>query len=171
MANKRQEFALLESALVSLVGERCWSVINGEGSGSLVSTAFGKKLLRKLPLRNASLSDEQRNFEGEFELYVECAWRLESKEEVLCTSTSSNHRGGLRDKSLRNLIGRTVTDAVCTYPGGDLAITFDDSLALRIFVDQANEVDEFCNYTFATKDLLVTNAAKAEIKVQRKSSK
>jgi len=66
-----------------LRGELCWSVMAGRGTGSRFTADFGEKLRRNVPLKNPRLSDDERNFQGEFALYVTCAWRVDGLGEVI----------------------------------------------------------------------------------------
>lgn len=80
------------------------------GAGSMVSLAFGEKLQRKRPLRNPTLSPEQRKFDGEFVLFVkDSAWRvLSENNKVICTSDDNNESGGPMLSGLNQLIGSYV---------------------------------------------------------------
>jgi hypothetical protein len=166
MENESNRIVELARALDYLKGKVCWSLISGEGSGSLVSIAFGEKVKRKRRLRNQSLTDEERNFEGEFELYVQCAWRLQTEEEVICSSTSSNHRGGARETNLRSLIGSTVSSATVTRPAADLEIVFAGKMRLLVFADQANEVDEIDNFVLYAQTQIITNGARSRVNIR-----
>lgn len=163
--NKNGTFAL-ENALLAFRGKKCWSVIAGEGSGSLITLAFGLKQHRIKSLKNQHLTNEQRNFEGEFELYVECAWRLETTTSVICTSTSSNRRGDAMMNGIEKIVGKTVAEVRLTYPAADIKIDFDSGLSLVVFADQANEVDQYCNYAISTNSEIIVNGAKSLISLQ-----
>lgn len=169
MENKPAAVEELKTDISSMVGLTCWSVIAGPGSGSLVTLSFGKKMPRTTPLRNSKLSAEQRQFEGEYELYIECAWRLESKDEVICTSTSSNEHGSIREQRLLRLPGQVVSTASISSPGFDLRLCFDYSTSLIVFADQANETDCYVNYTFLTPRSLITIGPRSSLEMKRRS--
>lgn len=165
MESKCSEFEYLKRAFDELNGAACWSVISGVGSGSLITLCFGGRIARKKPLKNRWLTEEERHYEGEYELYVECAWRLENKDAVLCSSTSSNHRGSIRELSLRKLIGCRVRDVEVSSPAADLEIDFGGDLKFRVFADQVNEVDEYSNFVFSSKSQVITVGARSTVKV------
>jgi hypothetical protein len=166
MGRNKKETLVLENAMLAFRGKKCWSVIAGEGTGSLITLAFGLKQRRMKILKNQYLTNEQQNFDGEFELYVECAWRLETMTSVICTSTSSNRRGDTMMKEIDQLVGQTVVEVGLTYPAADIKIDFDSGLSLVIFADQANEVDEYCNYVVSTDSRIIVNGAKSQISLQ-----
>jgi len=153
---------LIKKSLLSTV---CWSVIGGAGNGTVISLAFGEKVRRAKALGNSRLTEEERLFEGEFSLFVECAWRLQTQEAVLCTSLSSNHEGGSRNNELMQLVGKHVVNLDIRLPGGDLEITFEGGRMLAVFADQANEVDECGNYTFHSPEYVMKNGCKSSVSV------
>lgn len=64
---------------------------------------------------------------------------------------------------LDRLVGCTVTEVRLTLPGADLKVDFDDSFSLVIFADQANQVDEYCNYTLSTKNMTIVNGPRSKV--------
>jgi hypothetical protein len=141
----------------------CWSVVAGAGTGSLVSLDFGEKIIRTKPLKNPALSDEQRNYFGENVLYIECAWRLQTRSEVICSSTSGNLENQSMVDGLRQIIGAHVVKVRAQLPGGDMEIIFDNGISLLIFADQSNEVEKIDNYTFYSPNFIITNGPKSLI--------
>jgi hypothetical protein len=150
----------------SLLSNVCWSVIGGDGAGTAIQLAFGDKVPRVNALKNLKLLEEERMFAGEFSLFVECAWRLQTQDSVLCTWLSSNRNGESRHNELTQLIGRRVMDLKVCMPAGDLEIAFEDGKVLVIFADQANEVDQSDNYTFYSSVYAITNGHKSSISVR-----
>ena len=144
----------------------CWSVIAGNGSGSVICLDFGRKLPRIKPLKNPTLTEEQRNYEGEYSLYIECAWRLQTKKQVLCSSTSSNMTGQDMLNGLSQLIGGQVVKVAVRALGGDLTIHFDNGLILLVFADQGNEADDIDNYTYYSTEWVITNGSRSHISKQ-----
>lgn len=141
----------------------CWSVIAGAGAGTVISLDFGGKVLRNKPLKNPALTDEQRRYAGEDVLYIECAWRLQTKGEVICSSTSSNLSHQSMAIGLKQIIGAHVAKVRVRLPAGDIEIIFDNGLSLLVFADQCNEVDQINNYTFYSPNSIVTNGPKSLI--------
>jgi len=168
MERSSEEERKLQAAVAALKSETCWSIIAGEGTGSLISLAFGEKNKRPRILRNRNLTEEEREFEGEFELYVECAWRLETEQDVLCTSTSSNGSGGLMIEALRQLVGKAINQARLMWPAADIRLDFDGGFSLLLFADQANELDNYCNYTLSTEYETIVNGSKSKISFSRR---
>jgi hypothetical protein len=66
----------VEEFFVKVRGSKCWSIIGGAGTGSVISLRFGDKVRMKQALRNPHLSMEERIFDGERSLIVYCDWRL-----------------------------------------------------------------------------------------------
>jgi hypothetical protein len=62
--------------------------------------------LRKRP----RITDEQARYEGELDLFVQCAWRLEREDTVLCGSTDDNRIDGPMVRGLAALVGRVVVE-------------------------------------------------------------
>ena len=145
-------FIEFNHALEQLVGKECWSVVAGEGTGSMVSLDFGRKQRRKTAVRNRHLTRTQREFEGEFDLFIQgCAWRLEEPRKVICSSMSDNANDGPMVAGLERLDEQKVLRVVIDYPGYDLALTFEGAegeLTLRLFCDQADREGEADNYSF-----------------------
>jgi hypothetical protein len=94
-------------------------------------------LQRARPLKNPRLPPEARQFEGEFALFVRCAWRLEGPQGLLTSSTASVPAGATTDGKIDALVGSSV-EAVTLVPSSqDLAFTFRGSLRLLLFCDRA----------------------------------
>lgn len=163
---KWKEISEVEKALLNIVGTPCWSIIAGEGSGSLITLAFGDKRQKTKRLSNPKLTDAQRNFDSEFEIYIECAWRIQSELGVICTSTSSNCAGSTMMNALDAFIGRKVLDVKLMYPAGDITIDFDNGTSLVVFADQSNEVDNYCNYVISTNAQIIENGPRSLVSVR-----
>ena len=127
---------------------KCWSVIAGEGTGSHIELYFGKKILRKHPLKNPYLSKEVRKFDSEFSLFAEeCSWRLESDREVICGSMSENDNDGVMLSGLMRLLNQKVHDVLVLTPSLDLKIEFNNNLRLVLFCNTGSDDD---NYSFSS---------------------
>lgn len=158
---------LAEVAKFQLVNKPCWSVI--AGTGSLITLGFGDRIARVKRLKNPTLTEEQRASRPEFELYVCCAWRLESENLVICTSTTSTLNSLQCSPELINLPGRKVVDARIEYPGLDLVILFEGGVRLYVFADQANEIDNNINYHLSTPHSDFTVGLLSKISVVNKT--
>lgn len=136
----------LESALHAMVGKQCWSYAASINTGSHVSFDIGRKVRRKKPLRNPRISEEERLYQGEFDLYVTCSWRLDWKGEVLCGGEDDNSKDGPMQHGLRYLLDQRVISAELEPPGLDLLLAFEDDLVLRIFCDELGGEEDAGNY-------------------------
>lgn len=74
------------------------------------------------------------DFDGESWLIVECPWRLEDAEEVLCGWEDSDE--DISDM-IRELLGSTLVSTSVRRPGFDLTATFEgeESFHLKVFPD------------------------------------
>ncbi|MBQ6656610.1 MAG: hypothetical protein IJM64_04940 [Ottowia sp.] len=151
---KREIYEEFRDVVARLVGEKCWAVIAGKGTGSHVSMKIGAKIPGERPLKNPTLTEDERNFEGEFGLFVtEASWRVEDAEAVLCTDTDENT--GKRYAHLRGLAGRKITSASVAFPSFDLHLEFEGGIHFRVFSTFANDTEEYSdydNYIFFTQD-------------------
>jgi len=148
METKKKLVSAFIKYLAGLQGKECWSFIAGPGTGSMVTLDFGEKILRERPLRNPTLTAEQRNYIGEIRLFIQNAgWRIDHHSSVICSSTSSNKLDGLFGKGFRLILNRRVEKVVVSHLGLDLRIEFEGKVILTIFCDQANSEDEACNYS------------------------
>jgi hypothetical protein len=118
--------------LKPLVGMTCWHVGAGEGTGSSFHLALGEKVPRRVPLRNASQSDEYGEYQGEASILVWCTWRLDSP---LAPITSSDEADKAIARALDILIGHKILEVTVSRPASDLRIDFSDNLQLQVFCD------------------------------------
>ncbi|MDY7093081.1 MAG: hypothetical protein SX243_08935 [Acidobacteriota bacterium] len=149
----------LEAIIDKLKGLTCWSYVAGSGTGSVVALDFGRKIRRARPLRNPSLTEDQRTFEGEISILVECAWRVDSRTQVLGGSANDNRQGMAMLKSLGKLIGCRVADAKALAPGYDLLIDFEEGLRFEAFAVETNLEDDVDNYSIHTEKSILTVGA------------
>ena len=164
----RQIYSEFCEILNKLVGIECWSVIAGKGTGSHVHVGFGAKIPREKPLRNTLLSEDERNFEPEFTLFVtEASWRVENDEAVLCTYTDENT--GKRYKHLKSLAGKKVVRAETFFPSFDLFLTLEGGVCFKVFSTLANDSEEYLdydNYMFFTQNLVYKVGGRSEVLVE-----
>jgi len=134
----------------------CWGVVAGKGTGSHIVLDFGDKIARRHVLSNPHLSCDQNMFEGSYSLFIKCAWRLQNQREVLCSSTSSNKKGGRMQMGLTELVGSNVIGIYICPQTYDVKLTFSNNLRLYIFCDMANSVDNDDNYSLFTPSDIYT---------------
>jgi len=65
-------------------------------------------------------------------LVVICAWRLQSDEKVLCSSTSPSAAFQTRSLAINDLVGALVSEVHLDEPAGDLQLVFSNGLRLFI---------------------------------------
>jgi hypothetical protein len=135
----------LRADVCELLGQKCWAVVAGTGTGAL-DVLIGKKIPNRMPLRNPRLSADLRDYDSEMGLFIECSWRLDSNTEVLCAWTDDNQDGGPVLTGLNKIIGQTVSAVNLKPPGLDLEVQFDNSLTLRVFCDRRNIEQDTGNY-------------------------
>ena len=140
-------FPELQHGLNQFVGEICWGIAAGRGTGSIVSLHFGAKMLRRIPLNNPHLSNELREYDSQMGLFITCSWRLDSDSDVICGWTDSNEEGGPMLSGLQKIVGQKVKQVDLILPGLDLGLHFSNSLLLRIFSDRTDSTQDEGNYT------------------------
>jgi hypothetical protein len=145
----------LKAAFDLLKGKPCWSVLAGAGTGSTVHLELGAAVPRRVPLRERpGITPEQARYEGAFDLFIECAWRLERAHDVLCGSNDDDRNDGPMVSGLGALVGKRVATVEVDAPVPDLSIRFDDQLRLKIFCDQTNLRTHVDNYSLRVGDTI-----------------
>lgn len=130
-----------------LRGKTCWGVAAGQGTGSNVKLEFGERVPRKTRVRNPFLSSDQQQFEGEFDLFVECAWRLDQNRIIVCGWRDSNENDGPMVRGLSKLRNQVVVNVELGNPIPDLVLHLSSELVLRVFCDQTNASAGNDNYS------------------------
>ena len=153
-----------------LIGQECWGFAAGEGTGSSVSLDIGRKVLRKEPLKNPHLTSEQRKYDSEFDLFIQCAWRIESKTQVICGAWDDNAEDGVMIKGLQGLVGSTVDSIKVSKPALDLVLNFNNGLALRIFCDQTNQAEMDDNYSVFFPDVVYIVGNRSQLRRENRST-
>lgn len=158
-----------ETRVRQLRGELCWSVKAGRGTGSAFTADFGEKLRRNVPLKNPHLSDDERNFQGEFALYVTCAWRVDGLAEVISAWTSGGDTVDEMVAGLDRLVGRRVVSVSVKKPGWDLVLEFEGGHTLTIFCDQTNRVEEADNYSLFVKSKTYSVGTRSKLELSERA--
>jgi len=151
-----------ETALESLIGKECWGITGG--NGSIISFDFGKKIPREKQVENPNLSDEVCNFESELSLFIQCVWRVESKNKVLFGAWTEHEI--VRRESAK-ILHQSVKKVELFKPAFDLQITFSNDCKLSIFCDQTNDVDKNDNYDFFTPEIIYTVGYKSILETSK----
>ena len=145
------------------IGKKCWAVVAGAGTGSIVHLGFGKKKLRARPLTNPHLSKDEQMFDAEIGLMIYCSWRLSKSGKILCGWTDSNESGGDMLKGLSLLRDKQVIDIHIGKIGYDLNIYFDDNICLQLFCDVTDNYD---NYIFYIDNAAYTIGLKSRLEAE-----
>lgn len=149
----------------------CWSVLAGAGTGSVVHLEFGAKIPRRerLPER-PQITPEQARYEGECDLFIQCAWRLELRSSVICGSTDDDRNDGAMVTGLLGLEGKTVLAVSVENPVPDLSISFSEGFRLKVFCDQTNLDTNDDNYSVRVGDTIYAVGARGHIVMEKRSS-
>ncbi|PQO40134.1 hypothetical protein [Blastopirellula marina] len=129
------------NALAFLVGQPCWGIVGGAGTGSMISLRLGQKIPRDVPLTNDKLSREIRENDAEFEACLFCcSWRLVSPAAIVCSGAwSSNEPDGPMLAGLAQLQQQKISEIKLTPETLDLSLTFENGLRLDVFNDYPAE--------------------------------
>jgi hypothetical protein len=153
------------TATEMLVGKRCWGIVAGANTGSVLDLHLGQKLLRQHQVRNPTLPEDLRQNRGELSLFIQCAWRLEDKERVICGWGEDFSHGGPLGKGIQLIVDQPIERVSIRRPSFDLTLYFANSLMLQVFCDQTELSEEHgmnyallapgYSYTVATRSQLV----------------
>lgn len=152
-----------------LIGKACWGITGGEGTGSVIGIDIGEKIVRKKPLKNEYLSKDQKAYQGEYDLFVECSWRIDSTEEVICGSKDAIDNLDAMVKGLNRLVGQKIVSVEASIPAYDLEICFDNDLKLKIFCDETNESEGNDNYTIGTPNGNYIIGCKSQLNIEKRN--
>ena len=143
----------LAEAVGELVGEECWGVAAGEGTGTRFTLDLGAKFRLDRPIPNELLAPDVREYEAAYVLFVEgCPWRVQTATEVVGSWDDDNANDGPMVAALERLIGARVVAAEVEPPAWDLTVSFDHGLRLVVFADGTPRT-EYDDYSFATPDV------------------
>jgi len=115
----RKAFEAQSTLVEQLHGQRCSQVSIGEDDELILD--FGE-------LQQVGPGD----FDGTLWLIVECPWRLETDDEVLCGWDDDEDQ---ITECARHLIGLTVDATSVRRPGFDLTLTFSGGYRIQVFPD------------------------------------
>lgn len=157
----------ISDGINSLKGKKCWSVIAGSGTGSVVSLGFGEKKLKNRPIDNTALSEDERTFDPEVEIVIYCAWRLSHSDGVLCGWRDSNEAGGAMLGGLSLLREKKIINIQLCLKSYDLKLHFEGDICLNIFCDQTSDFDSDENYTLFVDNTAYTVGLKSKVEIEK----
>jgi hypothetical protein len=159
----------LDHLFSALRGKVCWSITGGGAAGSHIKLEFGERIPRRIPVRNPVLTAEERKFEGEYSLFIECAWRVEIGDSVFASSAGFE---ALEARALMTtltcLIGSVVTGTLISAPVPDAVLVFSESITLRIFCDQIEEGSD--NYSLRVGDTIVIVGSHGKLSTEKRKA-
>ena len=154
-------------SLHMLQGQRC-CFVGGPSAGTFINLDFGDEVLRNVPVKNPSLPERQRWYQGTFILFIQCVWRIDSEGEILCGCWDDIGQDAPPRRHFTSLAGQKVTGVEIATPGLDLAIRFGNSYVLRIFCDQVNELDDYSNYSLFTPAKVYTVGCRSKLRFEKR---
>lgn len=118
--------------LSALVGEECWGVVCGAGSGSILGLEIGARTRRRKPINNSHLSELVRNYKGAYSMLVWCPWRIDFASTVVAGSYMENANDGPMVTGSLSICGQRISAVTCSGPAFDLRLDFENRHALVI---------------------------------------
>ena len=149
--------------LETIKGSPVWAAVAGPGTGSMVNLHIGQKIRLEKPVNNPNISQVAREFEGEWEVFIENAgWRLDNATGVLCSSKSDNSSSGEMVEGLNQVLGACIDNIEMNFPGADLKLTFSNGMRLSIFSDCMDDSDGD-NFTLFSQTEIYTVKPKGRV--------
>lgn len=140
---------LFRNEVKKLKGTKFWGIVGGRGTGSVISLSFGEMYPKEISSNNSSLSDAVRNNDSEYSLMVDCPWRIEDGEVVICGSHHSNEVDGPFQSTFERVVGTKVTSVYCNAPAYDLMLGLSNGIFIKIFCSSIGSDHQEC-YSFGT---------------------
>lgn len=137
--------------LSSMVGQECWDVIGGAGTGSIISLRIGGYILFDKQLNTPHLSEAARQYDSIYALMILCPWRIDSPSAVLSASYMPNSNAGPMVNGFSAIRGQCIKALHCTGPAFDLRLEFENQNSLLIQCGGFDQDYEEC-YTFTNPD-------------------
>lgn len=137
----------LKQVLGGLVGQELWSAVTGPQGNYVLSLELGEKQRRHVRLANPRLSFVKRTFEGTHSLLVECPWRVDGSDRVVCSAFEAFEREAAPVREIGELTDRVVEAAEVVLPGGDLVLALGGGVVLRCFALEVRRRPERRNWT------------------------
>ena len=148
-----------------LVGKSCWGFAAGSGTGSIVSFEFGNKIPRIKKLRNPTLTEDMRLYNGELYIRISCVWRISSLSKVICSSSDSNDSDGPMLMGLNKILNTPIVNVMVQNVTYDCTVNFENKMKLDIFCNETNDIDGFDNYVFRDRKKYYVVSSKSKLKI------
>jgi hypothetical protein len=134
-----------------IVGQECWSIVAGEGTGTMVSIDFGHKILLHRPINNRHLPDDKRNFKGKYALFIQdAAWWVLEHGEVIGGWEDNNLNDGPMVTSLKKLVGKRVLSIDFFGKEHGFEMFFEENLMLKVrgVEYEDSDTEDYTDFTF-----------------------
>jgi hypothetical protein len=154
------------AAFDAIVGEECWAIIGGPGTGSAILLDLGAKLPRDQPLKNDKLTAEERQFEAPYSINTRCSWRVEQAGRVVGSWVALPEEGWWVRSGLDRIKNRRLTAYELGSPVPDLRLQFDD-VVLALFADTLSESASNPAFWLSTPDEVFVVFANGELQRER----
>ena len=136
-------------ALLALIGQECWGVVGGEGTGSIISLKIGARTPRSKPVDNQHLSELVRQYNSAYTFMIYCPWRIDSVAKVVSGSHMSNNNDGPMVSGFASICGQKVIAVTCSAPAFDVRLDFENQHTLVIHCSGIGMDEDEC-YAFGT---------------------
>lgn len=136
----------LQAILEGFVGQRCWKVILGSGTGTHVSIGFGEAIKRSRAIANPTLTEDERKFDAAYTIMIYCAWRLRCGKTRIVSSTDRNLHSDVKLNAFKAIRNASVVGVGFTPIVFDLSINFSNEMVLDIFTDRTGSNGMLTNY-------------------------
>jgi len=114
----------------------------------MVKLAFGSKIKRKRKIKNDKLTAEQREYEGEFGIFIKFAnWIVGHRQAVICCNDDSNEVGGLMLEGLSQIVSRAVVGTEFKPEQKRFTLNFEDDYYLVVTKNELESIDD--NYSLS----------------------
>lgn len=155
---------ILIFTLLLLRGKAAWDVNTETGVyESVIRLDLGWR--RKVGVPATGTFRQRDRYEGEFVLFIECAWRFELDGKIVCGSRSDEELEGEVSQGIRPLVGWPITDVTVDSESLDLVLTFgSENGRLVVFCDAVDPDDETDNYSVTVDDATLVVGPKSEVR-------
>jgi hypothetical protein len=160
----------LLDTLQQLKGKTIWSMMAGPSHGSAIGFDVGGRRKLRTPLTDPDLPEERRLYEGEYALFIQCAWRFERGGEIVCGSRSRNDRYDDMAVQLECVVGVAISEVRVEFPFFDFSLQFGDIDArLSVFCDEVDPDDRMDNFFICLEDTILVAGPKSVVRIDERN--
>jgi len=139
-----EKLHVIEELVNELVGKKCWSVVGGAGTGTVISLHIGELRPREKPLTNPRISETTRLYDSLYSLMVYSPWRVDSVETVWCGSFSDNSSDGPYRAAFEKIEGQEIKSITVKKPAYDMIMEFENQFKLNVFCSDIGCDNDAC---------------------------